>query len=363
MGLIVSCDDATMPATSLAVHTWENNMVENDNKKRVLSGIQPSGNLTLGNYLGALQQWVIEQDVYKCYFCVVDMHAITLPQDPGQLRQKTREVAALYIASGIDPEKAVIFVQSHVTAHAELAWILTCLAPLGWLNRMTQFKDKAAKQENDSISAGLLSYPTLMAADILLYQAHAVPVGEDQRQHLEFTRDLAQRFNHIYGETFTLPELMLPKAGARVMGLDNPLMKMSKSEASEYHAVYLLDKPEVAKKKVLRAVTDSGKEIKFSDDPVKAGVNNLLTIYQALTNLSREEIEAHFEGKGYGDLKKATSEQVNERLAPLQKRYYQIMDEPGYLDGILAQGAERAREMADKTLATVKARIGYLPRL
>src|SRR5215813_4035779 len=259
-------------------------------KQRVLSGIQPSGNLTIGNYLGALRQWVAEQDTYECYFCVVDLHAITVPQDPQQLRAKTREVAALYLASGLDPEKVTIFVQSHVPAHAELAWILTCMAPLGWLNRMTQFKDKAAKQNQESISAGLLNYPSLMAADILLYQANAVPVGDDQRQHLEFTRDLAQRFNHLYGETFVVPEAMIPKEGARIMGFDDPTAKMSKSDASDFHAVYLLDNPERVKKVVMRSVTDSYSEIRFSDSPDRAGVQNLLTIYQTLMNLSREAI-------------------------------------------------------------------------
>lgn len=330
-------------------------------KKRVLSGIQPSGNLTIGNYLGALRQWVAEQEVYDCYFCVVDLHAITLPQDAETLRQKTREVAALYIASGIDPEKATIFVQSHVPAHAELSWILTCMAPLGWLNRMTQFKDKSAKQEQESIGAGLLNYPVLMAADILLYQANAVPVGDDQRQHLEFTRDLAQRFNHIYGETFTIPETMIPKAGARIMGLDVPTAKMSKSEASEYHAVYLLDPPNRVKKKIMRAVTDSGRDIQFSNDPEKAGVNNLLTIYQAFTGQSDEEVLATFkDARGYGDLKKAVVEVVNDALSPLQEKYNALMNEAGYLDSVLAQGRARAEAVATETLADVKKRIGLL---
>lgn len=329
-------------------------------KKRVLSGIQPSGNLTIGNYLGALRQWVAEQETFECYFCVVDLHAITVPQDPSQLRSKTREVAALYIAAGLDPEKVTIFVQSHVPAHTELAWILTCQAPIGWLYRMTQFKDKAAKQQQDSISSGLLNYPTLMAADILLYQAHAVPVGDDQRQHLEYTRDLAQRFNYAYGETFVIPEAMIPKEGARIMGLDDPLSKMSKSEASEYHAVYLLDKPERIKKALMRAVTDSSSEIKFSDLPERAGVNNLLTIYQAYTGLTREKVEAEFNGKGYGGLKKAVVEVVTEHLAPLQARYHEIMNEPGYLDRILAQGAEKAQNVANTTLKTVRERIGLL---
>lgn len=334
-------------------------MVENT-KKRVLSGIQPSGNLTIGNYLGALKQWVAEQETFECYFCVVDLHAITVPQDPVKLRAKTREVAALYIAAGLDPDKVTIFIQSHVSAHAELAWILTCLAPMGWLNRMTQFKDKAAKQQQDTISSGLLNYPTLMAADILLYQAHAVPVGDDQRQHLEFTRDLAQRFNHIYGDTFTLPEVMIPKAGARIMGLDNPLSKMSKSEAVESHAVYLLDPPNRVKKTVMRAVTDSLGTIGFSDDPDRAGINNLLTIYQSLTLLSQEQVEAHFANKGYGDLKKAVVEVLNDTLQPLQKRFGEIMNETRYLDEILARGAEKAQLMANRTLQDVKEKVGFI---
>jgi len=331
-------------------------------KKRVLSGIQPSGNLTIGNYLGALRQWVVEQEAYECYFCVVDLHAITMPQDPIQLSKKTREVAALYLAAGLDPNKTTIFVQSHVPAHAELAWILTCLTPLGWLSRMTQFKDKAAKQNQDSIGAGLLNYPTLMAADILLYQAHAVPVGDDQRQHLEFTRDVAQRFNHRYGETFVLPDALIPKEGARIMGLDDPTTKMSKSDGSEYHAIYLLDSPNRVKKVVMRAVTDTNSEIKFGDDPERAGIQNLLTIYQALTNASREEIESQFMGKGYGDLKKAVIEQVNDRLSSLQARYNQIRLEEGYLDEILAKGAEKASEIAEQTLKSVKTKIGFLSR-
>jgi tryptophanyl-tRNA synthetase len=332
----------------------------NTQKKRVLSGIQPSGNLTIGNYLGALRQWVAEQETYDCYFCIVDLHAITVPQDPQILRVKTREVAALYLACGLDPQKVTIFIQSHLPAHSELSWILTCQAPLGWLYRMTQFKDKSAKQQQDSVSAGLLNYPTLMAADILLYQAHAVPVGEDQRQHLEYTRDLAQRFNHLYGETFVIPEAMIPKAGARVMGLDNPTTKMSKSEVSDYHAVYLLDASNVIKKKLMRAVTDSLADIKFSTETERAGVNNLLTIYQALTNLPAPEIEGSFAGKGYGDLKKAVVEQVTNRLEPIQAKYKQYMDEPGYLDRVLADGAERAGAVAEKTLKTVKERMGFL---
>ncbi len=330
-------------------------------KKRILSGIQPSGRLTIGNYLGALRQWVVEQDEYECFYCIVDMHAITLPHNPAVLRETTRQAAAIYLAAGIDPDKSAVFVQSHVSAHAELAWILTTQTPLGWLYRMTQFKDKSAKlQEQDSIPTGLLSYPVLMAADILLYHAAAVPVGDDQRQHIEITRDIAQRFNHLYGETFTVPDAMIPKEGARIMGLDNPLAKMSKSNDAELHAVFILDTPDAIKRKIMRATTDSGREIRFSAEPERAGVNNLLTIYQAYNGRSREAIEAEFAGKGYGDLKKAVVAEVIDRMAPLQERYHRLMNEPGYLDGILAGGAERARAVADVTLKEAKERIGFL---
>lgn len=331
-------------------------------KQRVLSGIQPSGNLTIGNYLGALSQWVKEQHRYESYFCVVDMHAITVPQDPGTLREKTREVAALYIASGIDPQVATIFVQSHVPAHAELAWILNCFTPIGWLNRMTQFKDKAAKQQADTVSAGLFNYPVLMAADILLYQAHQVPVGDDQRQHLELTRDVAQRFNYLYGETFVVPEPMIRETGARVMGLDDPTKKMSKSEVdSQYHAVYLLDDLDWASKKIMRAKTDSYTDIRFTNDPERAGVNNLLEIYATITGQPHDAIEAHFAGKGYGVLKREVAEVVVEMLRPLQARYREITSDPAYLDGVLAQGAERASTVAERTLKLVKERVGFLP--
>ncbi len=333
-------------------------------KQRVLSGVQPSGSLTIGNYLGALRQWVEEQYRYESYFCVVDMHAITVPHDPAQLAEKTREVAALYIACGIDPDEATIFVQSHIPAHAELAWILNCVTPVGWLNRMTQFKEKAARQQQESVSTGLFDYPVLMAADILLYQAHRVPVGDDQRQHLELTRDIAQRFNHLYGQTFVIPEAMIRGTAARVMGLDDPTKKMSKSETdSQYHAVYLLDSPDLARKKIMRAKTDSGKDIRFSDDPERAGVNNLLQIFEVLSGMeSREAIEAHFEGKGYGHLKSEVADLVLETLAPIQERYRKIQNEPGYLDSILARGAERAGAIAEKTLREVQKRVGFLPR-
>ncbi|MCC7206526.1 MAG: tryptophan--tRNA ligase, partial [Anaerolineae bacterium] len=292
-----------------------------DHKKqrppRIFSGIQPSGNLHIGNYLGALKQWVQLQTEYECFYCVVDLHAITVQQDPAQLREATLRNAAIYLAAGIDQKYSTVFVQSHVSAHADLAWILGCFTPMGWLNRMTQFKDKAAKQQAESVSAGLFTYPTLMAADILLYQADLVPVGDDQKQHLELTRDLAQRFNSLYGETFTLPDAFIPKAGARIMGLDEPTAKMSKSDNSDLHAVDILDTPDRIRKKVMRAVTDSGREIRFSTEPERAGVNNLLTIYQAFTGETREAIESRFEGKGYGDLKKAVAEATVEGLRPV----------------------------------------------
>ncbi len=334
--------------------------VDNGGKPRVLSGIQPSGNLTIGNYLGALKQWVAVQHDYDCFYCVVDLHAITVAQDPAELRRKTRESAAMYIAAGIDPEISTVFVQSHVPAHSELAWMLTCMAPLGWLHRMTQFKDKSGKQSQESIGAGLLNYPSLMAADILLYHAELVPVGDDQNQHLEFTRDLAQRFNHAYGETFTVPSVMNPQAGARIMGLDKPTAKMSKSDEADNHAIFLLDDLSRARKKVMRAVTDSQREIRFSDQPARAGVNNLLTIYQAITNDDRETIEAHFADKGYGDLKRAVADCLVETLQPLQARYYELMNEAGYLDSVLKIGREKAADIAQDTLKLAQARMGFL---
>ncbi len=331
-------------------------------QKRVLSGVQPSGNLTIGNYIGALKQWAREQHKYESYFCVVDLHAITVPHDPAELRAKTREVAALYLACGIDPQSSTVFVQSHVPAHSELTWLLNCVTPIGWLERMTQYKEKSGKRDKESISTGLLDYPVLMAADILLYQADVVPVGDDQRQHLELTRDIAQRFNRLFGETFTVPEAMIPPAGARVKGLDNPLVKMSKSyTGSEYHAVYLLDPPDRVKKKIMRAVTDSGREIVFSDAPEKAGVNNLLEIFAALTDMDKEAVLAHFaDARGYGDLKKAVVEAVNETLAPIQQRFHELTSEAGYIDDLLAEGAEHAAAIANETLALARENMGFL---
>jgi tryptophanyl-tRNA synthetase len=316
-------------------------------KKRVFSGVQPSGNLTIGNYLGAIKNWVEAQDQYENVFCVVDLHAITVPQDPQALFHKIREVALLYLACGLDPEKSAIFVQSHIQAHAELAWLLNCVTPIGWLERMTQYKDKAAKQE--SVGTGLLDYPVLMAADIILYDTHYVPVGEDQKQHLELTRDIVLRFNNLYGETFVLPEVLNPKVGARVMGLDDPTSKMSKSTDKQGHALHLLDPPDVLRRSVMRATTDSLNRIAF-DRENQAGVSNLLTIYQALTGHSEAAILNEFEGQGYGNLKKRAAEAVIAAIEPIQQRYYEMADDPGYIDQVLKEGANRIRPLAEHRL-------------
>ncbi|MBM3946120.1 MAG: tryptophan--tRNA ligase [SAR202 cluster bacterium] len=325
-------------------------------KVRVLSGIQPTGNLHLGNYLGAVRQWAaMQEDDAECYYCVVDLHAITVPQDPKELRAKTREVAAILLAAGIDPKRSVLFVQSEVTAHAELAWVLNCVTPFGWLARMTQFKDKSARQQ-ESTSAGLFDYPVLMAADILLYQAHKVPVGEDQKQHLELTRDIAMRFNRQFGETFTVPEPRILEVGARIMGLDDPTKKMSKSEANANHAVNLLDPPDVMRRKFQRATTDSLTDIRFEKE--RPGVFNLLTIYQSFSGESQEAIVTRFAGKGYGELKRAVAEAVIQGLQPLQERYGLYSKDPAQLDAVLRDGAGRARAVADKTLAAAKRNVG-----
>lgn len=323
-------------------------------KKRVFSGIQPSGNLTIGNYLGAIKNWVAIQAQYENVFCVVDLHAITTPQDPAILKAKTREVAMLYMASGIDLEHCTIFVQSHITAHSELAWILNCFTPIGWLERMTQFKDKSAKQE--VVAMGLFDYPVLMAADILLYDTHYVPVGDDQKQHVELTRDVAQRFNHLYGETFVVPEVLIPQAGARIKGLDDPTAKMSKSCDKQGHALHLLDPPDVLRRSIMRATTDSLRSIRFNLE--QPGVYNLLTIYQALTGEDEETIEAHFAGQGYGNLKKAVAEVVIEALRPIQERYHQMAAEPGYIEQVLKEGADRVRPLAERRLRAVQERVG-----
>jgi tryptophanyl-tRNA synthetase len=327
-------------------------------KPRVFSGVQPTGNLHIGNYLGALKNWVRIQYDYESIFCIVDLHAVTVYQEPAELREKIREVAALFLAAGIDPKHSSIMVQSSVPAHAELSWLLTCVTPLGWLQRMTQFKAKSEAQE--IIGDGILQYPVLMAADILLYQAAIVPVGDDQAQHLELTRDIAQRFNSLYGDTFVMPATNMPAVGARVMGLDEPDKKMSKSAKGSGHAVALLDPPDQIKKKIMRATTDSNPAVDF--DKMGEGVANLLSIYQAFSEWTDEQMRAHFSGLRYGDLKKQVAEMVASSLEPIQKRYREIVAEPGYLDGILRQGAHRVTPMADATVGVVKSRMGlYTP--
>lgn len=335
------------------------NQHANNRRLRVFSGIQPTGHLHIGNYLGAIRQWVADQGQKENFFCIVDMHAITLPIDPAVLHQKTREVAALYLACGLDPQVSTIFVQSHVPAHAECCWILNCVTPVGWLERMTQFKVKS--QERESVSTGLLDYPVLQAADILLYDADQVPVGEDQKQHVELSRDIAQRFNYLYGETFVIPEVVIPETGARIRALNDPMHKMSKSKAeARGHAVRLTDPPDEIRYVIQRAVTDSGHDIRFSQDPEKAGVNNLLEIYELLTGGSQDEIEAHFAGKGYGELKRQVAEIVIQALRPIYERYQELMDDPHELDSILAQGAEHARSVAQPKLAQVKRKVGFI---
>lgn len=327
-------------------------------KPRVFSGIQPSGNLHIGNYLGAIQQWVAGQGQKTNFICIVDLHAITVPQDPADLHRQTRELAALLLACGIDPQQTTLFVQSHVRAHAECSWVFSCITPLGWLERMTQYKTKAQKQE--SVMTGLLTYPVLMAADILLYDADEVPVGEDQKQHIELTRDLAQRFNYLFGETFVIPKPVIRESGARIMGLNDPTVKMSKSETTRGHAIRIVDDPDEIRWSIKRAVTDSYNEIRFSDDPDRAGVNNLLQIYELLTGRSRPEIEAHFAGKGYGALKRELTEVVIESLRPIRERYYQLMNDPAELDRILAIGAEQARAVAEPKMTLILERIGFV---
>jgi tryptophanyl-tRNA synthetase len=326
--------------------------------KRVFSGIQPTGSPHIGNYLGALKHWARIQYDYESIYCIVDLHAVTLYQDPKELRAKIEELAAILLAVGIDPQHSAVVVQSAIPAHAELAWMLTCVTPVGWLERMTQYKAKAAAQE--TVGDGLLQYPVLMAADILLYNAAIVPVGDDQRQHVELTRDIAQRFNSLYGETFVMPETHMPSVGARVMGLDDPEKKMSKSIPGSGHAVSLLDPPEVIRKKILRATTDSSPAVDF--DQLGAGVQNLLAIYQAFTACSDADLRAEFSGLRYGDLKKRVAEAVVAALEPVQKRFHEIMNERGYVARVLADGAERITPIADTTVETVKKAMGlYTP--
>ena len=323
-------------------------------KARVLSGVQPSGNLHIGNYLGALKNWVRIQYDYESIFCIVDLHAITVYQNPAELRAKILETAGVFLAAGIDPKHSSVMVQSAVPAHAELAWMLTCVTPVGWLERMTQYKAKSAAQE--SIGDGLLQYPVLMAADILIYQAAIVPVGEDQSQHLELARDIAQRFNSQFGETFTMPATSLPAVGARVMGLDDPTLKMSKSATGAGHAVALLDSPDKIRKTIMRATTDSNPAVDFGAPG--AGVANLLNIFQAFSDWSDDQMRRHFSGLRYGDLKKQVAEMVISKLEPFQQRYREITSDPAYLAGVLREGAARVTPIADSTVDLVKRRMG-----
>jgi len=331
------------------------------NRKRVFSGIQPTGNIHLGNYLGAVKNWVENQTASQNFFCVVDLHSLTVPQDPKELQFETRSLAAILLAAGIDPEKSTLFIQSHVSAHAEACWLLNCVTPLGWLQRMTQYKDKSLRQE--SVLIGLLDYPVLMAGDILLYDAHEVPVGEDQKQHVELTRDIGQRFNHIYEEEFfVIPKPVIPQVGARIMGLDDPTTKMSKSLANKRgHAVRLLDEPKEILHTFKRAVTDSGREIHFSADPEKAGVNNLLGIYKAVTGKSEAEVLADFAGaRGYGDLKVGVAEVVIAALTPVREEYQRLMQDPTELDRLLARGAEQAAALSVPKLDRMKKLMGLV---
>ncbi len=325
--------------------------------KTVLSGVQPSGNLTIGNYLGAIKNFSAFAGEYKPFYCVVDLHAITVRQVPAELRRRTYETLALYIASGLDPEKNVLFVQSHVPAHAELGWILDCYTMFGELSRMTQFKDKSAKHA-DNINAGLFTYPTLMAADILLYQADLVPIGADQKQHLELARNIADRFNQVYGETFTVPEPYIPKSGMKIMSLQEPTLKMSKSDPNPNAVVRILDPRDEILRKFKRAVTDSGSEVRFSPD--KPGVSNLMTIYSCFSGKSFEEIETEFAGKGYGDFKAAVGEVTADALLPVQNEFNRLMGDKTYLETVMKSGAEQASYYARKTLSKVRRKIGFV---
>lgn len=330
---------------------------QTETKKRIFSGMQPSGELTLGNYLGALKNWIKLQDDYDCMYSVMNMHAITVRQDPAELRKRSMDVLMQYMACGVDPEKSILFFQSHVSAHAELAWILSCNTQMGELSRMTQFKDKS-KKHADNINAGLFTYPVLMAADILLYQTDLVPVGHDQLQHIELTRDIATRFNHHYGETFTMPEPYIGKAGARVMSLQSPENKMSKSDPNPNGYVWILDPEEVIIKKFKRAVTDSGSEVRAAED--KPGVTNLLTIYCAVTGKTMEEAEKEFAGQGYGTFKQAVGEAVAAELAPVRMRFAELSKDKAYVEEVYKKGAEQAAKIAAKTLRKVYKKVGFV---
>ena len=326
-------------------------------KKRIFSGIQPSGELTLGSYMGAIKNWVALQDEYDCLYCIVDMHAITVRQVPADLRRRSVAQLAQYIACGLDPEKNIMFIQSHIPQHAELSWVLGCYTQFGELSRMTQFKDKA-KKHADNITAGLFTYPVLMASDILLYQSDLVPVGDDQRQHVELCRDIATRFNNWFPDTFTIPEAFVPKMGARVMSLGQPENKMSKSEPDG--CVFLMDKPEDIMRKFKRAVTDCETAVRY-DPENKPGISNLLTIYCAATGKTMAEAEADFEGQGYGIFKPAVGEAVVELLRPIQAEATRLMADKAYLESVYTQGAQRAQALANRTLRKVYKKVGFVP--
>ncbi|WP_273320502.1 tryptophan--tRNA ligase [Vallitalea guaymasensis] len=331
-----------------------------EKKKVIFSGIQPTGVITLGNYLGAIKNWTRLQDDYNCLFCVVDMHSITVRQDPALLRKRARDLLTIYIAAGLDPEKNIMYYQSHVSGHAELSWILSCFTYMGELNRMTQFKEKSAKHGNN-INAGLFTYPVLMAADILLFQSDLVPVGHDQKQHLEITREIASRFNNIYGDVFTVPEPYIGKVGAKIMSLQEPTKKMSKSDENPNGYISLLDDLNVVKNKIKRAVTDSDKEVTYSED--KPGVKNLIDIYSSITGNSIESCMNEFQGKGYGDLKRIVGEAVAEELRPIQERFKDLQKNKDYLDGIIKKNGETANYLATKTLRKVQKKVGFPVRI
>ena len=331
-----------------------------DGKKVLYSGMQATGTLTLGNYLGALKNWVELTDEYECIYGVMDLHSLTVRQVPAEFRKNARALYALYVAAGLDPEKNCIYYQSHVSGHAELGWILDCFTYMGELNRMTQFKDKAAKHA-DNINAGLYTYPVLMAADILLYQADVVPVGVDQKQHLEITRDIAERFNNIYGDVFTIPEAYIGKKGAKIMSLQEPGKKMSKSDTNANATILLLDDTDTIIRKFKRAVTDSESEVRYAEE--KPGISNLMDIYSAVTGKTYEEIEKEFAGKGYGDFKLAVGETVADHLKPLQERFEQLMKDKAYIESMIKQNDEKAAYYANKTLRKVQKKVGLTERI
>ena len=331
-----------------------------DGKKVLYSGMQATGTLTLGNYLGALKNWVELTDEYECIYGVMDLHSLTVRQVPAEFRKNARALYALYVAAGLDPEKNCIYYQSHVSGHAELGWILDCFTYMGELNRMTQFKDKAAKHA-DNINAGLYTYPVLMAADILLYQADVVPVGVDQKQHLEITRDIAERFNNIYGDVFTIPEAYIGKKGAKIMSLQEPGKKMSKSDTNANATILLLDDTDTIIRKFKRAVTDSESEVRYAEE--KPGISNLMDIYSAVTGKTYEEIEKEFAGKGYGDFKLAVGETVVSRLKPLQDRFYELQKEKKYLESVIKENDEKAAYFANKTLRKVQKKVGLTEKI